>query len=483
MEDRQVLEADAFLETVAQALTSLPLSPPPVQARDGDDENSTTGAPPAAVAVQRQPAGAAAAVATMTETAADRPAMPPQLGGAAAAASVAAATAPADALSVPPSFVCPISMTIMRDPVVLVESGDTFDWPAIKAHFRNSVTNPVTNLPLSSMAVVPNISLRDAIEEWLLEHGLTADQADALPSGGGPRTQAPAAAVAAAAAAASAAAAPATPDQVVVSDERSRRDVASARHEVMSPPSALGSLRMGSNVAVEGRDTVVRYINNVSHGQVGNVQADFPAPPSSRVYYFEVKIADAGANGSIALGYAQSRHPNISPVGMDEGSFALHGKYGRTFWETVQGDYYGFKFGTGDIVGAALDFQRKQIFFTKNGRPGKALPVKLERPLHPTVSIYSPSAEVSINLGQIPFRFDIEPYKIMVGSRVAIRNVSIDEARSIQANHGGWDPSMEKMLGKTGTVVAVLENGAATVQLDDGGGTKRWSPVLLVPAA
>ncbi|GLC57796.1 hypothetical protein PLESTB_001267900 [Pleodorina starrii] len=147
---------------------------------------------------------------------------------------------------------------------------------------------------------------------------------------------------------------------------------------------------------------------------------------------------------------------------MDEGSFALHGKYGRTFWETVQGDYYGFTFGTGDIVGAALDFQRKQIFFTKNGRPGKALPVKLERPLHPTVSIYSPSAEVSINLGQSPFRFDIEPYK---------------------ANHGGWDPSMEKMLGKTGTVVAVLENGAATVQLDDGGGTKRWSPVLLVPAA
>ncbi|GLC65132.1 hypothetical protein PLESTF_000255400 [Pleodorina starrii] len=116
-----------------------------------------------------------------------------------------------------------------------------------------------------------------------------------------------------------------------------------------------------------------------------------------------------------------------------------------------------FKIGTGDVVGAALDFQRKQIFFTRG-------------------------AKVSVNFGQSPFVFDIEPYKIMVGSRVAIRNVSIDEAQSIQADRGEWDPSMETMLGKTGTVVEVLGNGAATVLLDDGGGTKLWSPLLLVPA-
>ncbi|GLC69643.1 hypothetical protein PLESTF_000858200 [Pleodorina starrii] len=252
-------------------------------------------------------------------------------------------------------------------------------------------------------------------------------------------------------------------------------------YKVMSPPSALSSPRMGRSVAVEGKYTV-RYIDNKIFGKVGTVQADFPAPPSSLLYYFEMKIQDAGRNTRIGLGYAHSGHPETHHVGAVEGSFALHGNSGTTHWEKAQGDDYGFKFGTGDVVGAALDFQRMQIFFTKNGRPGKALPVNFKRPLYPTVSLDSLGAKVSVNFGQSPFVFDIEPYKIKEGSRVAIRNVSIDDARSIQANRGGWDPSMETMLGTTGTVVEVLGNGDALVLLDHGGRTRRWSPVLLVPA-
>ncbi|GLC39031.1 hypothetical protein PLESTB_001285400 [Pleodorina starrii] len=95
--------------------------------------------------------------------------------------------APAAALSVPLSFVCPITMMIMRDPVMLVESGYTFEREAIEAHFRNSNNNPLTNQPLSSKAVIPNTSLRALIEDWLSEHGLTAEQANELEPGGGPR--------------------------------------------------------------------------------------------------------------------------------------------------------------------------------------------------------------------------------------------------------------------------------------------------------
>ncbi|GLC67121.1 hypothetical protein PLESTF_000517600 [Pleodorina starrii] len=240
-------------------------------------------------------------------------------------------------------------------------------------------------------------------------------------------------------------------------------------------------------------------------------------------------IAHAGENAYIGLGYAHSGYPETRHVGWDAGSFGLHGDDGKTFWERTFGsDYgftygtgdvvgaaldfqrmqifftpgavlsvnfglnpfvfdiepykYGFKYGTGDVVGAALDFQRMQIFFTKNGCPGRALPVNFKHPLYPTISLQSPGAVVSVNFGQSPFVFDIEPYKIKVGSRVAIRYVSIDEAQLIQANHGGWDPSMETMLGKTGNVVEVLENGDASVKLDDGGVTKHWSPSLLVPA-
>ncbi|GLC38354.1 hypothetical protein PLESTB_001267700 [Pleodorina starrii] len=144
MTEEQMLEAIGFLVTVAHALTSLPPSSPPVQARDGDDEDSAMGAPPAAAAVQRQPA-AAGASAAVAEAAADRPTTPPQPGGAATAASVAASAAPDAALSILLSFVCPISMTIMRDPVILVESGHTFERETIEAHFRNSDKNPLTS--------------------------------------------------------------------------------------------------------------------------------------------------------------------------------------------------------------------------------------------------------------------------------------------------------------------------------------------------
>ncbi|GLC57887.1 hypothetical protein PLESTB_001285500 [Pleodorina starrii] len=129
----------------------------------------------------------------------------------------------------------------------------------------------------------------------------------------------------------------------------------------------------------------------------------------------------------------------------DAGSFGLHGDDGKTYLGNGIGNDYGVKYGTGDVVGAALDFQRMQIFFTKNGCLGKALPVKFTNPLYPTVSLQSPGAVLSVNFGQSPFVFDIEPYKVKVGSRVAIRYVSIDEAQSIQqANRDGWDTMLDK---------------------------------------
>ncbi|GLC65133.1 hypothetical protein PLESTF_000255500 [Pleodorina starrii] len=249
--------------------------------------------------------------------------------------------------------------------------------------------------------------------------------------------------------------------------------------EVLENRDAKVQLDNGGGTKCWNPKLLVPVTEKPTHTQ-GTVQADVPAPPSSLVYYFEVKILDSGEDAKINLGYADSGYSETG-----EGSFfVLHGKYGITSWEKTLGENHGFKFGKGDIVGAALDFQRKQIFFTKNGRrPGMALPVQLTNALYPTVSLQSRGAKVTVNFGQSPFAFNIEPYKIEVGSRVAIRYVSIDDARSIQADHGDWDASMETMLGKTGKVVEVLDNGAAKVELDNGGGTKRWSPVLLVPAA
>ncbi|KAG2484151.1 hypothetical protein HYH03_017032 [Edaphochlamys debaryana] len=88
---------------------------------------------------------------------------------------------------VPLSFACPITRCVMRDPVVLVETGCSFERGAIECHLYARNTDPLTNSQLRTRALAPNRGLRDAIEEWLLGTGLTHDQADDLPVTAGPR--------------------------------------------------------------------------------------------------------------------------------------------------------------------------------------------------------------------------------------------------------------------------------------------------------
>jgi hypothetical protein len=68
------------------------------------------------------------------------------------------------------SFQCPITGEIMDDPVITVADGHCYERQAIEEWFRRGHrTSPLTGLPLSTLAVVPNISLRNAIEEHLAE--------------------------------------------------------------------------------------------------------------------------------------------------------------------------------------------------------------------------------------------------------------------------------------------------------------------------
>ncbi|KAG2487523.1 hypothetical protein HYH03_013804 [Edaphochlamys debaryana] len=78
-----------------------------------------------------------------------------------------------------PSFLCPLTRRVMRDPVVLVESGRTFERAALEYHLSCYDTDPVTNAPLRSKAVTTNHNLRSTIEEWLQSAGLTIELCDA----------------------------------------------------------------------------------------------------------------------------------------------------------------------------------------------------------------------------------------------------------------------------------------------------------------
>jgi hypothetical protein len=75
--------------------------------------------------------------------------------------------------AIPPEFVCPITGDIMRDPV-LTSDGFTFERRAIEAWLRLNNRSPMTNLPLPNRGVLPNIALRQLIEDFLLRNpGLT----------------------------------------------------------------------------------------------------------------------------------------------------------------------------------------------------------------------------------------------------------------------------------------------------------------------
>ena len=65
---------------------------------------------------------------------------------------------------VPPSFVCPITQEVMRDPVSPAD-GQSYERDAIAAWLRAQDTSPVTNERLPSKRLTANHALRNAIEE------------------------------------------------------------------------------------------------------------------------------------------------------------------------------------------------------------------------------------------------------------------------------------------------------------------------------
>ena len=77
----------------------------------------------------------------------------------------------------PEVLMCPITRTVFRDPVVLFDSGHTYERSAVLAHFRrNGAKDPLTRRALSSTKVMTNWALRNVVQDWLDKHpGVTPD--------------------------------------------------------------------------------------------------------------------------------------------------------------------------------------------------------------------------------------------------------------------------------------------------------------------
>ena len=69
---------------------------------------------------------------------------------------------------------------MFRDPVMVVDSGHTYERSAILSHFeRNGAKDPLTGLALSSTKVMTNWAVRQIVQAWLDKH----PERDALTDG------------------------------------------------------------------------------------------------------------------------------------------------------------------------------------------------------------------------------------------------------------------------------------------------------------
>jgi hypothetical protein len=139
--------------------------------------------PPGPYAVPPAPAGSAAATA--------RPTVGGPTGAAAAAAAAAAPSSvrspvlpDLDALTFdadPPSdLLCPVTLELMVDPVILVGDGHTYSRAGIEEWLRHKSTSPKTNQRLAApedTRCVPNYLIRSQVLEWIDRHTVRAGSA------------------------------------------------------------------------------------------------------------------------------------------------------------------------------------------------------------------------------------------------------------------------------------------------------------------
>ena len=57
-------------------------------------------------------------------------------------------------------FVCPITQDVMEDPVLVAQTGNTYERRAVEEWFARSNTDPLTNAKLEVATLIPNNVLR-----------------------------------------------------------------------------------------------------------------------------------------------------------------------------------------------------------------------------------------------------------------------------------------------------------------------------------
>jgi hypothetical protein len=65
---------------------------------------------------------------------------------------------------------CPISHELMKDPVIVVESEQTYDRESIESWFKNNDTDPLTGKKVADKKLITNFAIKSQVEEWITNH-------------------------------------------------------------------------------------------------------------------------------------------------------------------------------------------------------------------------------------------------------------------------------------------------------------------------
>ena len=83
-------------------------------------------------------------------------------------------------MDIPPDFVCPITLEVLRDPVFTAD-GESYERLAISRWFQSGHhTSPRTGARLAHTRLVPNQALRGSIESFLAENAAVRKQLQKL---------------------------------------------------------------------------------------------------------------------------------------------------------------------------------------------------------------------------------------------------------------------------------------------------------------
>ena len=68
--------------------------------------------------------------------------------------------------NIPEEFICPITLAIMKDPVIMPDS-QTYEREAIAKYLKQSPLSPLTRKHINIKDAIPNYALKSMIEKYL----------------------------------------------------------------------------------------------------------------------------------------------------------------------------------------------------------------------------------------------------------------------------------------------------------------------------